>query len=83
MPDISIHSNDEHFHCYQNITPSDCSDRASRAGGKESEEGVFDKSALPKFMRKQRHVTTQLLKLHTFLGLYSARVANAASFRGG
>ena len=52
-------------------------------GGKDSEEGVFDKSALPKFMRKQRHVTTQLLKLHTFLGLYSARVANAASFRGG
>jgi hypothetical protein len=80
MSDISIHSNDEHFHCYQNITPYDCSDWASRAGGKDSEEGVFDKSALPKFMRKQRHVTTQL---HTFLGLYSARLANAASFRGG
>ena len=45
MSDISKRSNNEHFHCYQNIARSDCSDQASRAGGKDSEEGVLGKSA--------------------------------------
>jgi len=87
MSDLSIHSCDEHFNCYLNITRSHCSDRASMAGLRTVKKVCWAKARCLNFMRKHGHVTTQLLKLHTFLGsqptgLYSARVANAASFRG-